>query len=601
MATLAQPSPRYSIGRRSIVAFLLGKYRRASPLKLTLYVLLVGIAIVPMIVLILGSLMPPGVGPSGSLLTGESTLENYAYLFASSGFQEALKNTVISSALGAVFSIILGCWLAFLSIRTDIPFKGFITIVSVVPFFVSAFVHAFAWSALADPQVGIVNLIFNTFGIPLRIDINTIAGVAFVQGLYHTPFVFLFVSSALFMVDPSLEEASRTSGATIWQTVRRVTLPLVVPAIFSSGVLVFALMAGNFAIPSLLGTPAKLEFVTTTLYRLTQFSPPKFGEAAAAGAILMTVTFGLFVLQRVYVRRRSYLSVTGKGFRPRLIKLGKWKPLCVFTIALYALVVILIPLAALILRSSRPYFYLMKISDIWDTGLMSWANFELLFEYSQVSRAIVNTTFLSIMTAVLGGMLFFLIAYGAERMDGKGSGSGLLRYLAVLPSAIPGMVLGLSYLWVALYLPLPLYGTIWVLLISFLARFTPQGSGTISSSLRSLHPELEESARVAGAYTFRRMRLIVVPLAKQGILAAMVLCFVLAITELHTSILLYTSRTIVLSVVMYEFWQFGEWGVAAALSLIQSTLVVIVLFAAWKIFGITFHPDVSRNNELATA
>jgi iron(III) transport system permease protein len=224
---------------------------------------------------------------------------------------------------------------------------------------------------------------------------------------------------------------------------------------------------------------------------------------------------------------------------------------------------------------------------------MSLRNFELLFGYTQVLRALTNTAILGVASAILGAMLFFLTAYGAERLGGRGVPA--LRYLAMLPSAVPGMVLGLSYLWIALYLPLPLYGTMWVLLVSYIARFMPQATGSISSSLRSLHPELEESARIAGAGMFLRLRRIMVPLGKQGIYSALVLCFVLGVTELHTSILLYTSKTIVLSVVMYEFWQFGEWGAAAALSLVQSALVVAVILAARRIFGVSVYPSAPRS------
>ncbi len=574
---------------------LLRALRRVSLLELALYLLLTAIAVVPIVVLVLGSLTAASQGFSGALLAGGVTFANYVALLGSPSFQSALSNTVLTSAAGAIIAMLLGSWLAFLVVRTDIPFKSFTTIVAVVPFFVSAFVHAFAWLVLADPQVGIINMVLAALDWPLRLNIASLGGVAFVQGLYHTPFVFLFVTAALSMVDPSLEEASRMSGAGVWRMVTRVTLPLVMPAILSGGVLVFALMSGNFAIPSLLGTSARLEFITSSIYRMMQFSPPKFGEAATAGVILMLITLALYALQRRYVGRRNYLSVTGKGFRPRVIKLRGLRWICTLSVFVYALVVIVIPLGALLLRSSRPYFYLSQLSDLWNLSLVKWSNYDLLLSYSQVSRALGNTALLSVMTAAIGGVLFFLIAYGAERMSGKGL--PLVRYLSTLPAAIPGMVLGLSYLWVALYLPLPLYGTIWVLLVSYLARFTPQGVGSISSSMRSLHPELEEGARVAGAGLWLRLRAIMFPLSRQGILSAMVLCFVLAVTELHTSILLYTARTTVLSVVMYEFWQSGQWGAAAALSIIQSLLVVSVLIIAWKVLGISLYPELGNDNK----
>ncbi|MBI2736994.1 MAG: iron ABC transporter permease [Rhodospirillales bacterium] len=536
-------------------------------LTVSLYLVLAGVAVLPIAMLLLGSLRQDG---------GQLGLEHYAMLAQSESFRRAFANTVISSGLGAALSLVAGSWLAFLVTRTDIPAKGFVAVVAVVPFFVSAFVHALAWSALADPTIGILNLVLAVLGTDVRVDIGTIGGVAFVQGLYHIPFVYLFVSAALHAVDPSLEEAARTSGAGIWRTVRRVTIPLVSPAILSAGVLVFALMAGNFAIPSLLGTPANLEFVTSFLYQQLQLSPPRQSEAAAAGTLLMVVALLLYLAQRVYVGRRNYVSVTGKGFRPRIIELGRWRAVCIASIAVYVLAVIVVPLAALGLRSTRAYFFVGELSDLWNPDLMSLRNFAFVLEYDQVIRALVNTGLLAVGSAAAGAGLYFLLAYAAERMDGRGSAP--FRFLVALPSAVPGMVLGLSYLWIALYLPL--YGTIWILLLSYIARFMPQGAGSISASLRALHPELEESARVSGAGVVRRLWRIVLPLARQGIFSAVVLCFVLAITELHTSVLLYTSKTVVLSVVMYEFWQSGQWGAASALSLIQSLLVVLLLFAA---------------------
>jgi iron(III) transport system permease protein len=532
-----------------------------------LYLVLAGVAVLPIAMLLFGSLR---------LDDGGLGLEHYEALAESESFRRAFANTVVSSSLGALLSLVAGSWLAFLVTRTDIPAKGLIAVVAVVPFFVSAFVHALAWSALADPTIGILNLVFAAFGWEARVDIGTIGGVAFVQGLYHVPFVYLFVSSALHAVDPSLEEASRTSGAGIWRTVRRVTIPLVMPAILSAGGLVFALMAGNFAIPSLLGTPANLEFVTSFLYQQLQLSPPRQSEAAAAGTLLMAVALLLYLAQRAYVGRRSYVSVTGKGFRPRIIELGAWKGVCVAGIVAYVMVVIVVPLLALGLRSTRAYFFVGELSDLWNPALMSLQNYRFVLVYDQVLRALVNTALLAAGSAAVGAALYFLLAYAAERMDGRGSAP--FRFLVALPSAVPGMVLGLSYLWIALYLPL--YGTIWILLLSYIARFMPQGAGSISGSLRALHPELEESARVCGAGTARRLWRIMLPLARQGIFSAIVLCFVLAVTELHTSVLLYTARTIVLSVVMYEFWQAGQWGAASALSLIQSLLVVLLLFVA---------------------
>jgi iron(III) transport system permease protein len=530
------------------------------------------VSVLPIFMLLFGSLSADGHVP---------TTANYRSLIESSNFAVALSNTLISSAIGAAISMLVGSWLAFLTARTDISFKKSIALVAVVPFFVSAFVHALAWSALADPKVGIINLVLAAVGVLLVVDISTIGGVALVQGLYHIPFVFLFVSAALSAVDPSLEEAARTSGAGVWRTVRRVTLPIVTPALLSAGVLVFALMAGNFAIPSLLGMPANLEFVTSYIYRQMQLSPPEQGQAAAAGTVLMIITLVLYMLQRAYIGRRSYASVTGKGFRPRLIELGRWKYPCLASVALYVAIVAGIPLLALILRSSRPYFFISSLSDLWNPELMSLRNFRLVMEYDQVQRAVVNTGILAVACAVVGTAFYFLVAYGAERLDSGGSGT--IRLLAALPSAVPGMVLGLSYLWIALYLPF--YGTIWILLLGFLARFMPQGTGSISASLRGLHPELEESARVSGAGLARRLWRIMVPLSRRGLGAAVVLSFVLAVTELHTSILLYTAKTVVLSVVMYEFWQAGQWGAAAALSLLQSALVIAILLGARALFG----------------
>lgn len=554
--------------------------RRPSWLNLAVIVWLVITIIVPLATLVLGSLRPTGA----TLFSGELTFSNYTTLFQSAGFKSGLVNTLITSGGGAIIAVLIGTWLAFLIARTNVPFKGLITLTGVVPFFVSAFVHAFAWSALADPRVGILNQVFRALNWPLNIDVNSLTGIAFVLGLYHVPFVFLFVVAALHTVDPMLEEAARTAGAGVWNTLRKVTLPLVAPAMLSGGVLVFALMAGNFAIPSLLGTPANLDFITPYIYRMMQFAPPRYGLAAATGVILLVITLVLFMLQRSYVGRRQYSSVGGKGFRPRLVDLGRWKGVILASIGVYWLLAVILPLLAIVARASRRFFFIQELSDLWNPELMSWANFTLLWEYNQVPRAIQNTLFLGIASALIGGLLYFLIGYAAEKLNGNGS--PVARYLSMLPSAVPGMVLGLSYLWIALYMPLPLYGTIWILLLSYLARFVPQGVGSVSSALRNIHPDLEDSARVAGAGRVRRLQRIIVPLSKQGIIAAMILGFVLGVTELHTSILLYTSQTIVLPVVMYEFWQFGDWSVAAALSLIQSLIIGIIIFVSTRLFGV---------------
>jgi len=310
------------------------------------------------------------------------TLEKYRLIYANSQFWSALRNTLITSFGGMVIALIIGVWLAWLTARTNVIGKKIIAIAAIVPLFLPAFIGALAWSFLGSPQIGIINVFFREFGIPLNVNIYSIGGIMFVFGLYYTPYVYMFTSGSLNRMDPTLEEASAISGASNWQTTFRVTFPLILPAITSSAILVYILMCEIFAVPAILGQPSKLYFVPTVIYNSVRGAPPHdLNLASAMGILLIVVVAVLLYIQRIILRKRSYITVAGKGIRPKEVNLRWARIPCFLTALLYLFVAVVLPYIILIQSALRDYMYIPNIAAFFSTATFSLANIQFILYY----------------------------------------------------------------------------------------------------------------------------------------------------------------------------------------------------------------------------
>ncbi len=542
-----------------------------------LLAILAFLVIYPMLLLLVGALTDVNPVVEGIQLSHVS-VGNFLAVLGNPNVAEALFNTLIACGGGTLIAVVIGLAFSWIVVRTNTPFKGFIAAASILPLFAPPLVAGVAWSILGSPKTGLINTMFKWIGLDWRVDFYSLWGLIFVFGIYYAPYVYMFTASALRNMDPSLEEAAEISGASAFSTLFSVTFPLIMPAIVSGMLLSFVVMLGIYGIPAVLGAPINLNVLTTYIFKLTNWSPPLYNTAAAVAVILMVVTGALVYLQQRVLSGRSYTTVAGKAYRPRSLDLGRWRW---FTFALafvYLFVVVVLPTLALIVAAFRKFMFIRDVASLFDMGQYSLMHFESIFDNPLTLRSIYNAVEVGVITAVVGGALAFAIGYTIHRTNVVGRRS--IDLVSTLPVAIPGLVVGVAYLWAWIGIPGGLYGTIWILALAFIARFMPDTVKALSTSFLQIHRELEEAAWVCGKGVLGTIRTIVLPLASPGVLAAMTLLFVLAIRELGSSLFLYTSKTMVMSVLLLDYYEGGNLGKTAAFSLVQTVLLGVLIGGA---------------------
>jgi iron(III) transport system permease protein len=486
------------------------------------------------------------------------SLRNFAGLFADPRFYQAAGNTILCGIGATAISCVLGLSLAWVVSRTDMPGRRWFEVFNLVPFFLSPYVGAISWIYLAAPHSGILSrFLHDTFGLPGDlIPIYSIAGATWVLSLFYTPYVYLFVIAPMRQMDPSLEDAARVHGAGFWTTLRLVTLPLLMPALMSAALIVFVTSAGLFDVPLALASPKGIRTMPTEIFQLVQYP--------------------VTVLQRRYIDRRRFETVTGKGYRPRTIALRRGGRIAALGLeALYIGCGVVLPVIALLMVS---------FSSIW-TGKLNPAtlttrNYEYVaFNYHLTQQAILNSLFLALVGASLGVAISVLQAYYVNRVARKRR--GLIDAVLSLPIGIPGIILGLGFLILAIRTPL--YSTLAIILIAYIARFFPFATRTVSAMLLAINPELEQSARASGATWLQTMRYVLLPLLMPAIIAAWLMLFVIFIRELGATILLYAQGTETISVALVVLSE-RSFGYVAALAVIQLVLLLIAfsLFRATR-------------------
>jgi len=502
--------------------------------------------------------------------------QNFSGLFADPRFYQAAGNTIICGIGATLISCVLGFSLAWVVSRTDMPGRRWFEVFNLVPFFLSPYVGAVSWIYLAAPYSGILSkLLADTFGLPPDlIPIYGISGATWVLSLFYTPYVYLFVIAPMRQMDPALEDAARVHGAGFWTTLRLVTIPLLLPALLSAALIVFVTSAGLFDVPLALASPRGIRAMPTEIFQLVQY-PSDLGRAAAFGVIVMAVTVLFTVLQRLYIDRRRFETVTGKGYRPRIIALRPAGRLGALALEImYIGCAVVLPVIALLMVS---------LSSIW-TGTLSYAtltlrNFEyVIFNYSLTQQAILNSLFLAVAGATLGVAISVLQAYYVNRGPRRRRAS--VDTILSLPLGIPGIILGLGFLILAIRTPL--YSTLAIILIAYVARFFPFATRTVSSMLLAINPELEQSARASGAGWLQTMRYVLVPLLMPAIVAAWLMLFVIFIRELGATILLYAQGTETISVALVVLSE-RSFGYVAALAVIQ----LMLFLTAFSLFRAT--------------
>jgi iron(III) transport system permease protein len=556
-----------------------GVRRRAwSVLWVTLLLAILGFLVIyPVLMLLLGALTDTNPVVDGFSLSHLS-IANFLTVLANPNVAEALLNTMIACGGGTLIAVVIGLLFSWIVVRTNTPFKGFIAAASILPLFAPPLVAGVAWAILGSPKTGLINTIFKWIGLDWRVDLYSLSGLVFVFGIYYAPYVYMFTSSALRNMDPSLEEAAEISGASAFSTLFTVTFPLIMPAIVSGMLLSFIVMLGIYGIPAVLGAPTNLAVLTTYIFKLTNWSPPLYNTAAAVAIILMVVTGGLVYLQQKVLSGRSYTTVAGKAFRPRNLDLGRWRWFTFGLGIVYLVIVVVLPSLALIVAAFRKFMFIRDAASLFDMRQYSMMHFNAIFDNPLTLRSIYNAVEVGVITAVVGGALAFAIGYTIHRT--QVTGRRWIDLISTVPVAIPGLVVGVAYLWAWIGIPGGLYGTIWILALAFIARFMPDTVKALSTSFLQIHRELEEAAWVCGKGMLGTIRTIVLPLARPGVLASMTLLFVLAVRELGSSLFLYTSNTMVMSVLLLDYYEGGNIGKTAAFSIVQTILLGVLIGGA---------------------
>jgi iron(III) transport system permease protein len=545
--------------------------------------LVVWLSLVPLVFLLWESFLTPQT----ATVAAQYTLQNYktAYLSAETG--RLFFNSVQFAIGAAIFSLFVGTFFAWMNERTNTPFKQLFFGLSLIPLIMPSILFTVSWIMLASPKIGIVNLIlqswFNSEGPPFNI--YSMAGMIWVDGLHYSPMAFLLMTAAFRSMDPSLEESAMMSGASISQIAWRITLKLAWPALLASWLILFVRAIESFEVPALLGLPVGIQVYTSSIYQAINQYPSKIGLASAYAMTLLLITsLGIYFQSRFSGQGSKYSTVTGKGFRPRVMDLGKWRYLTAALFILYFLIVVVLPFLVLVWSSLQKYYSVPSMAALKNLTLDPY---RAVFSYPAFGSSVWNSTILSVGTATTIMLVTAVIAWIVVKT--KLPGRWILDNLASLPLVFPGLVLGLAIMVCYLTLPIGVYGTMWILFIAYITRFLPYGMRYNLTSMLQIHKELEESAAMSGASWSLTFRRIIVPLLKPGMIAGWIYIVIVSVRELSSSILLYSPGTEVVSVMIWELWQNGQYVELSALGvMLISVLFCFVMVAQFigKKFGI---------------
>jgi iron(III) transport system permease protein len=406
-----------------------------------------------------------------------------------------------------------------------------------------------------------------------------------VDGLHYSPVAFLLMTAAFRAMDPALEESAVMSGASVLQVVSRVTLPLVWPAIFATVLILFVRAIESFEVPALLGLPVGIQVFTSAIYQAVHRYPSQIGLASALATTLLLITsVGVYFQSRLSSRGSKYATMTGKGFRPRTIDLGRWRYFTTAIFLAYFLAIVVLPFAVLLWSSLQKFYAVPSMEAL---SRLTLDPYRTILSYPNLTRSVWNSLLLALASATIIMLVTSVICWIVVKT--KLPGRWLLDNIASLPMVFPGLVLGLAIMILYLYLPIGVYGTIWIMLIAYVTRFMPYGLRYNTTSMLQIHKELEESAAMSGASWLTTFWRVILPLLKPGLLAGWIYVVIVSIRELSSSILLYSPGSEVVSILIWELWENGQYVELSALGVMLIIgLFVLVLAAQWlgRKFGI---------------
>ncbi|MFE6758062.1 ABC transporter permease [Streptomyces sp. NPDC057684] len=552
--------------------------RRAAGALVTLaMVLLVGyLVVVPLVILLYSSFTASATElPFGA--PGFS-LDNYFAAFSSSRLGEVTLNTGIYVVGALAVALVLSVCLAYLFERTDIPGRSFLAPLALAPMAVPVTVMAIAWALVANPANGpLAVLIRQAFGV--SVDVYSLPGMILVMGIFGVPSMYLMIAPAFARLNPELEEAAATVGAPMWRRLRLIVFPLITPALSAAAMLLVVVALEGFAIPAILGLPDKI-FVYSSFIQYS-LQPPSgmanYGQASTYGVIILALSLVMLMVYRRRIRdTHRFRVVLGKGYRQSRVSLGRWRMPIFVIVSVYMFIGIVLPILALLWTSVSPHARPFSWAGLES---MTLGNYGDVLSSPAIGKIMLNTAEVVLVTATVTTAMSLWIAVAAVRKQFRGS--TVLFETTFLVFGVPSVVLGAAVLFLYLYVPIPIYGTVWIIVVALVTRFLPRGSRMVHAALLQLDDGLVEAARVAGAGPVTVMRTILVPLLRPALWKCFLWVFAHALGELPIALLLTGSDNRTLVVLLWDtFTSSVDYPEASALGVI---ILAISTVAVWVV------------------
>lgn len=536
------------------------------------------LTVMPLFMLLLGSFQEE-VRPRQY----EFTLQNYVAAYASRYTYTTFLNSFMFAFGSSAVGFVIGTTLAWLVERTNMPARNIFVPLAVIPIVLPGVLEAISWIFLLSPKFGYVNLaLMRLLGLPSApFDIFSLGGMIWVQAVGQVPLAFLLMIAAFKSMDPTLEESAMASGASTWRTVRRITLPLLLPAGASVLLILFVRSLEAAEVPAIIGIPARIYVYTSEIYLAFNEFPPDYGRGSALAVGLLVLTaLGVWLYKRSTSHSERFQTVTGKAFRPRRFDLGRLRWPAFGALALYFVLVVILPVSVLVWASFLPFF---APPDPSSFGLLSLDNYGFLVTFEPFRRAMLNSILLATLSGTVVMLLTSVIAWIVYKSRLRGSWA--LDFLAFLPIAVPGLVLGMALIMFYVAFPVPIYGTIWVLLIAYVTKYLPYGMRAASGSIVQVHRELEEAASISGATWRKTFLRITLPLLRPGLVAGWIYICIVSFREFSTSVLLASGQSQVLSILIFTMFEQGQVTVVATIGVLMVIVLVAVVAAFYKLTG----------------
>ena len=541
-------------------------------------VVLIYLVALPLLFLLYGSLSTAMPGQSGSI-----SFQTYGHILSDPRSYRIMGYSFVYAAGSSLISFVIGAAIAWLLQRTDVPGKGLFRFLALFPLFMPTVLVTVGWILLLDPNVGLLNhIIQGAFGLEnAPFNVFSLAGIIWVRGVLDVPLVFLWLWPALVAMDPSLEEAAAMSRAGPSAVMRTITFPLIFPALAATFLISFVTSIEDVTVPILIGLPAEIYLFASEIFLAATRVPSDLHAASVYAVILLLITMALTVVyRRLTYHTERYVIVRGRGYRPSLTRLGRARLPLAGLMAFVLFVLVVLPIFVLLWTSLSPYLQVPSLPGLKNLSLQ-W--YETLLVDPMLHRGFVNSMILGITTGLIVMLLALIIGWVVIRSGSRFR--NVLDFLAFMPIAIPALVTGLSLMWLYLSLPLPVYGTLWILLIAYVTRFIPYGVRLAYAGFTQLHPELEEAAYLSGSNWAKTLRTISLPLLAPTLAAGMIYTFLRAFRELPASLLLSSFRKEPYSVVAFHIWDSGDVGKTAAYGMVAIVFMTIVVVGVQRLVG----------------